>query len=707
MTAAAIDLGALHRRVFGRILLTALPSAFVAAYVIGPVLGIESDALVRGLPVTLGLALVLSTPLQFAVSGALVRRALAARPGDARGERLRRILELPRKVEVYSNGTGWLLGGLVFGVAAAFVHGISAAAALGAAAIALLTSLFPGIILVMLIEDDLRPIASAELARDAGAAPGGSGPFWPRQRWYLPYAFGVAIVSVLAFSGVVLYSRYRDAAAEIVANALSRGGEAVAATLRSQLDAHARAAALPVVVIGGVLLVAFGVTGVLLARRQTRAADALEAALRSMVAGAPEAPAWASTDEVGDLAAATGAIALELRRVFEQLRGMAAGDLGRELEGDSGLVQAFRRSREGMLLLASRMTALSRGEALEGGRVAGDLGGAFDRLQASIEAMVVQARTIAEGDLRRDVDAPGALGQAIQRMTGHLRGMVGRTQSVSGDMREIVVSLQAAASQLSAATTEQVAAVTETANTMTEMAQTSAVSADRASDLIRQGEAAAIVVEEGNAAVESVSTAMNDITASLAEVDHASEALAERVRRIDGITETVTFLADQSSTLAINAAIEAARAGEAGKGFAVVAREIRALASDSRKAAAQIKDLLGEVRERTGLVDGSARVGARKVEEGGRLVVRLGEVVGQLGVTIHDAVGLMRQVEGAARQHQAGVGQVSAALGNMQRASESIRDGARLLGDLSGKAHDLSASLQAETGAYRLPEARA
>ncbi len=706
MSAASVDPRALHHRVFGRILLTALPSALVAAYVIGPVLGIESDALLHGLPWTLGLALCLSTPLQYGVSGALVRRAVAVSPGDAEGARLRRVLELPRKVEIYSNGVGWLFGGLVFGVGAAVLHGISAGAALGAAALALLVSLFPGIILVMLVEDDLRPIAIAELARGARVRDGG-GPFWPRQRWYLPYAFGVAIVSVLAFSGVVLYSRYRDAAAEIVADAVARGGATVAETLQAQLDAHARSAAIPIAVIGAVLLVAFGVTGVLFARRQTRAADAVEAALRSMAAGAPEPPAWASTDELGDLAVATGVIGVELSRVFEQLRGMAAGDLGRELEGDSGLVQAFRRSREGMLELASRMAALSRGEALEGGRVAGDLGGAFDRLQASIDAMVVQARTIAEGDLRRDVDAPGALGQAIQRMTGHLRGMVGRTQSVSGDMREIVVSLQAAASQLSAATTEQVAAVTETANTMTEMAQTSAVSADRASDLIRQGEAATSVVEEGNAAVESVSTAMNDITSSLGEVAHASEALAERVRRIDSITETVTFLADQSSTLAINAAIEAARAGEAGKGFAVVAREIRALAADSRKAAAQIKDLLGEIRERTGLVDGSARVGTRKVEEGGRLVVRLGEVVGQLGVTIHDAVGLMRQVEGAARQHQAGVGQVSAALGNMQRASESIRDGARLLGELSGKAHDLSASLQAETGAYRLPEARA
>jgi len=92
------------------------------------------------------------------------------------------------------------------------------------------------------------------------------------------------------------------------------------------------------------------------------------------------------------------------------------------------------------------------------------------------------------------------------------------------------------------------------------------------------------------------------------------------------------------------------------------------------------------------------------VEDGARLVQRLGEVVAQLGVTVHDAVGLMRQVEGSARQHQAGVGQVSQALTNMQRASESIRDGARLLGSLSSQAHELSESLQKAAGAYALPE---
>ena len=48
---------------------------------------------------------------------------------------------------------------------------------------------------------------------------------------------------------------------------------------------------------------------------------------------------------------------------------------------------------------------------------------------------------------------------ALTRLVGVLRGVVGRTQAVSGEVGSIVVSLQSAAAQLSAATTEQVAAV--------------------------------------------------------------------------------------------------------------------------------------------------------------------------------------------------------------------------------------------------------
>ncbi|WP_242393477.1 methyl-accepting chemotaxis protein [Anaeromyxobacter oryzisoli] len=700
------EAAALHRSIYNRILVTAIPSAVVAAYVFGLIIGLDDAALIRALVGLLGPILALAALQQYLISRGLTRAAVAEHPGEPAGARLVRLLVLPRKIELLSNVSTWVVGGTIYGLLAVIFYGKPLAIVPMATVVALFASLFPGMILVLLIEEDVRPVALAEASRAPGLSPKGGGIFWPRQRWVLPYAFVVAVLSLLVFSGMVLVSKY-DQSVTTLLDGLRAAGQAIKAdALRADLDHAARVAVLPVLGIALVILGAFWTTGLLLARRQAAAAAEVEASLRAMAAGAPRLPRWVATDEIGDLAFATAGISEEMRRIFEQLQAMAKGDLTRDLDGESGLIQAFRDSRTGMLELSRRMAALSRGEAIEGAAIAGDLGDAFGQLQRAFEAIVGQARTIAEGDLRRDVEVPGALGVAMQRMTGNLRTVVGRTQGVSGDVGNIVVSLQSAAAQLSAATTEQVAAVTETANTMTEMAQTSAVSADRAGELIRQGEASAAVVEEGGAAAETATHAMAAISGSLERVAQASAALAERVQRIDGITETVSFLADQSSTLAINAAIEAARAGDAGKGFAVVAREIRALAADSRKAAAEIREILAEIRDRTGQVDGAVGAGTRTVEDGGKLVQRLGEVVGQLGVTVHDSVGLMRQVEGSARQHQAGVGQVSQALTNMQKASESIRDGARLLGELSSKAHELAASLQKAAGAYTLPGAQ-
>jgi methyl-accepting chemotaxis protein len=696
-TPTSQEVKALHRRVFARSVVVAIPTGCLGAYVFG----FFEEIPIHRIGVALACAippLLITAIVQWLVSGALVKRAMAVVPGEPVDDRLVRLLELPRRVELFSNTLGWVLGGGIYGLIfrAVFARGWGVVPV--ACGLTLLITLLPGLALSMLVENDVRSVAIEEFQQAPRAKIGRAGFFWARQSWVLPYSFGVALVSLIGLVGMVLNAGYRHAH-ETFENepALFELAEMVLTKLRDSLLP-------PITVITAILVAGFAFVGLLMARRQARAAAEVQGCLSALAAGAPVLPRWVATDEIGDLAAGAAVIALEMRNVFEQLRSMAAGDLERDLKGDSGLIQTFRASRQSMLELSRRMQTLALGDTVKGARIPGDLGSSFDRLQAALQDIIGQAKTIAQGDLRQDVELAGALGVSIQRMTENLRAMVGRTQAVAGSVGELVVSLQSASSQLSAAATEQVAAVTETANTTTEMAQTSAVSADRAAELIKQGESVTSIVEEGSAATEAAMEAMTAMTGSLQRVGEASSALAERVQKIDGITETVSFLADQSSTLAINASIEAARAGEAGKGFAVVAREIRTLAADSRKAASQIKELLGEIRGRTGEVDDSVVAGARTIQEGARLVERLGEVVSQLGVTVHDAVGLMRQVEGSARQHQAGVGQVSQALTNMQRASESIRDGARLLGSLSGHAHELSEGLQEAAGAYVLPE---
>ncbi len=700
MNAPVPTLPALRAELIKRLVGVTLPLAALAAYVLG--IRVTEELSLR---LALGAGMAGLFVLQVAALGMqmhqVLQSALANHPGEAPGARLQRLLEAPARI-VLGSLVVWTVGGLVFGGAAGWYLDRGLSLVVFSTVVQLLAALASATILFANFETVLRPVVLAE-PRQGGGKVTGSGLRWVRQRWLLPYTFVVALVSVVVFCALTLTSQFSSAAAGVVAR-VAQADPALAKLVEQDLAGLGGKALLPVVVIGAFLVLSFIITGVVLAARQTSAAASIEGSLRSLVAGAPERPDWVATDELGDLAFASSQVSLEMQHIFTQLKAMAAGDLRAEIVGDSGLLRAFRDSRDGMRRLSDVMVALGRGELAARPDIAGDLGTSFGSLHGSLQAIAVQAQKIAEGDLRQDVEVPGTLGDSIRRMSANLRGMVGQSQDGSAKLSDLVVNLQGAASQLSAATTEQASALTETANTMTEMAQTSAASADRAAELIKKGESAAAVVGEGSEAAHSAVDSTNAMMQALDKVADSSAALAERVRRIDSMTETVGFLADQSSTLAINAAIEAARAGEAGKGFTVVAHEIRTLASDSRKAAAQIRELLAEIREKTRQVDDSVAAGGGTVNECNRLVNRLGEIVGQLGVTVHESVGLMRQVEGAARQHHTGVGQISQALSNMQKVSESIRDGARMLTDLAEKTHDLSGSLQRTAKSYTLPE---
>jgi methyl-accepting chemotaxis protein len=95
-------------------------------------------------------------------------------------------------------------------------------------------------------------------------------------------------------------------------------------------------------------------------------------------------------------------------------------------------------------------------------------------------------------------------------------------------------------------------------------------------------------------------------------VDKASKVILEVDKNsieIGAITEAISQISEQTNLLSLNAAIEAARAGEQGKGFAVVAEEVRKLASQSALSAAQVKDLISGIQDKS-------RTAVKAMEEG-------------------------------------------------------------------------------------------
>ncbi|MDF2569882.1 MAG: Methyl-accepting chemotaxis protein signaling domain protein [Sporomusa sp.] len=253
-----------------------------------------------------------------------------------------------------------------------------------------------------------------------------------------------------------------------------------------------------------------------------------------------------------------------------------------------------------------------------------------------IRSMVTCVEQVASGNLAlsaisvNTTDEIGRLAKAINSMVTNLSSLV-KTVSLSAE--QVV-----AASEETAASVEQVSttatdvalnssvlaadaavgtnSVVEVSKSLLELSSLVDIAKREATSAAANSKETLSTALEGRNTVANTVACMSNIKNKTLETEELMTTLNQYIAKIGAVTDTITGIASQTNLLSLNAAIEAARAGEAGRGFAVVAQEVKKLADQSTKGAAEVSTLIQRVKESTTAAAQAMQGSRAEVEDG-------------------------------------------------------------------------------------------
>jgi len=267
--------------------------------------------------------------------------------------------------------------------------------------------------------------------------------------------------------------------------------------------------------------------------------------------------------------------------------------------------------------------------------------------------------------------------------------------NAAGKMSEVTVELDNNIQQQKTEIDQVATAMNEMTATVQEVESSASAAANSAATANKQSMDGQRVVEQN----------INAIHLLASEVDNASDvinAVESDSERIGTVVDVIRGIAEQTNLLALNAAIEAARAGEQGRGFAVVADEVRTLASRTQTSTQEIQQMIESLQK-------GARNAVTVMQHGreqAEVSVGHASQAGESLTTITEAISLINdmntQIASAAEEQSTVAEEINRNIVNINDMAAMISTGSQQTSEAGNELENQAGNLQAIVARFRI-----
>ncbi len=319
----------------------------------------------------------------------------------------------------------------------------------------------------------------------------------------------------------------------------------------------------------------------------------------------------------------------------------------------------------------------------------------------------LEAISQGDGDLTvqlqiKSHDEIGDLAAAFNRFVVKLREMIGGLQVSAHRLVETTGQITQVAQRTGQEVEAQRQEVESVATAINELSASFSEVADNTTRAAQSAGEADRESEHGKQVVHDMVAKIRQVAEEVDRANRVISGLGERSQAIESVLDVIRGISEQTNLLALNAAIEAARAGEQGRGFAVVADEVRNLAARTYDSISEIQEMIeqlqGGTRDAIAVIQQAHEHANASVEP----AEQAGSSLNQIARTMADISQLNQEISTATDvQHETVVG-VDQSIVNINQVAMQTSGSTEALGESTRALQALASELESHVGRFKV-----